>query len=193
VAREQIIIRLPTRQGEFMVTELISSGWRRFFDALRKDERRRLLDWLRDEYLDEAKDVAQFEEHARRMIYPHFRERLLRIAEEEKAHVRWLGEKIIALGGDLPDAAVPVKKGRNAWANLLIDIEEEKRDGVEALERLYRLAERTDTEIAAGLRRIQEDERRHREEILEMLMRSDPQAFSTTPFEDRNTPGKKTI
>jgi rubrerythrin len=175
-----------------MVTERISTGWRRFLDALRTDERRRLLEWLRDEYVDEAKDVAQFQEHARRMIYPQFRERLLRIVEEEKAHVRWLHEKIVALGGDVPETTVPVKKGGNPWENLLMDIEEETRDGMEALERLCRLADRTDPEIAAGLRRIQEDEKRHREEILDMLMRSDPQAFSAIPVEDRNEPGKKT-
>jgi rubrerythrin len=119
------------------------------------------------------------------MVYPQFRERLLRIADEEKAHVRWLREKILALGGELPDTAVAVKRGGNAWQNLLIDVEEEQRDRMEALEHLYRVAERTDPDIAAGLRRIQEDEKRHRAEILNMLMRSDPQAFSVTPAEDQ--------
>ncbi len=61
-----------------------------------------------------------------------------------------------------------------------MDIEEEKRDGIEALERLYTEAQDADPEIAEGLHRIHEEEKRHREEILDMLMRTDPQAFSTT-------------
>jgi rubrerythrin len=167
------------------LTEFISTGWRRFLDALRTDERRRLLQLLTDQYSAEAKDVAQFEEHARHMVYPNFRDRLLRIAEEEKAHVEWLREQIRALGGEVPAVSITVKKGGNAWENLLMDIEEEKRDGIEVVQRLYRLAERTDPQIAAGLRRIQEDEKRHREEIMSMLMRTDPQAFSVTSLEEQ--------
>lgn len=160
--------------------EILSAGWQRFFEALRSDERQRLVEFLREEYLDEARDVAQFEEHARRMVYPHFRQRLLRIAEEEKAHVEWLREKIRALGGEVPEAPTAVNRGRNAWENLLMDIEEEKRDRIEVLERLYTVAQDADPEIAEGLRRIHEEEKRHREEILDLLMKTDPQAFSTT-------------
>jgi rubrerythrin len=167
-------------QFAMALTKVLSAGWRRFLDALRLDDRQRLVEFLREEYVDEVKDVAQFEEHARRMVYPHFRARLLAIAEEEKAHVEWLREKIRALGGEVPPAAPGVKEGRNPWENLLMDVEEEKRDRIEALERLYAAAQNADPEIAEGLRRIHEDEKRHREEILEMLMRTDPQAFSTT-------------
>jgi len=39
-------------------------------------------------------------------------ERLLRIAEEEKAHVQWLQDMIQALGGVIPQATVTVKKAR---------------------------------------------------------------------------------
>jgi hypothetical protein len=85
---------------------------------------------------------------------------------------------------------VAAKRGHNAWENLLLDIEEEKRDRIEVLDRLYTLAQDADPAIAEGLRRIHEDERRHREEILDMLMRTDPQAFSTTApeeaFEEKN-------
>lgn len=163
------------------LAEILSLGWRRFLDALRSDERSRLMEFLRDEFVDEAKDVAQFEEHARSMTYPQFRERLLRIAEEERVHVEWLRAKIRALGGEVPEVPVGVKKGANAWESLLMDVEEEKRDGIVVLEQLYTAAEGADPEIAAGLRRIHEEEKRHREEIMEMLMRSDPQAFSVTP------------
>jgi rubrerythrin len=144
---------------------------------LQPDHRQRLLEVLRDEYVDEAKDVVQFEEHARRMTYPHFRERLLRIAEEEKAHVKWLRDKIQALGGEIPQMTFTVKNGRNSWENLLMDVEEEKRDHTVVLEQLYTAVEHADPEIAEGLHRIREDEKRHREEILDLLLRSDPYAL----------------
>ena len=117
------------------------------------------------------------------MPYPHFRERLLRIAQEEKAHVEWLRTKIRALGGEVPAVSLSIKTGRNAWENLLMDADLEKRDGMEMWGRLFSAAERVDAEIAAGLRRIQEEERRHHQEIVSMLLRADPQAFSVNPAE----------
>lgn len=155
---------------------ILSALCRQFRDMLWPDQRRHLIEVLRDEYGDEAKDVAQFQEHARRMTYPSFRERLLRIAEEEKAHVDWLGDKIRALGGTVPDTKLTVKNGKNSWECLRLDAEEEKRDYGSTLERVHTVAEQTDPEIAHGLRRIHEEEKRHRAEILDMLMKSDPQA-----------------
>jgi rubrerythrin len=67
----------------------LSSGWRRFRFVLWPDHRQQLIEVLCDEYLAEANDFEQFQEHALRMTYPSFRERLLRIArihEEEKRH-----------------------------------------------------------------------------------------------------------
>ncbi len=39
------------------------------------------------------------------------------------------------------------------------------------------IAEHTDPEIAEGLRRMREEEKRHREEITDMLMKSDAYAL----------------
>lgn len=158
------------------LTGTLSAGWRRFLGAPGSQDRQRLIGLLRDEYMKEAKDVAQFQAHADRMTYPHFRKRLLDIAEEEKAHVEWLRDKIRALGGELPEMTLPVTSGRNNWECLLADVEEERRDSSAVLARIYMLAEETDLEITEGLRRMHEDEKRHRQEILDMLMKSDPQA-----------------
>jgi rubrerythrin len=57
------------------------------------DNRAKLLEILQIEYCDEVKDVLQITHHAQYMYYPHFREKLLRIAAEEEAHVRWFAEK----------------------------------------------------------------------------------------------------
>ncbi|MEW6297875.1 MAG: ferritin-like domain-containing protein [Thermodesulfobacteriota bacterium] len=159
------------------LTDMIAAGWRHFLQALQPDHRQRLIEILRDEYVDEAKDVIQLRAHARRMTYPHFREQLLRIAEEEKAHVTWLKEQIRALGAEAPEATCTVKEGRNSWECLLMDVEEEKRDCVAMLEHLYTVVEHADPAIAEGVRRIRAEEKRHREEILDMLLRSDPYAL----------------
>jgi len=170
---------------------LFANCWRHFRDALWPDQRRYLVDFLRAEYANEASDVAHFREHASQMIYPRFRERLLRISEEEKAHVDWLQDKIRSLGGTISETNLTIKYGRNSWECLLMDAEAENRDYAAILQR--NLAEQTDPEIAQGLRRIHEDEKRHRAEILDMLMRSDPQASLVgDAFSFRRIPPKLT-
>ena len=151
----------------------LHEGWRHFFDALLPDQRQMLVDLLREAYREEAQDVLQFSQHAPRLPYPQFRERLLRIAEEERTHLEWLRDKLLALGAELPDVSVTPKAPKNAWGALLMDLEEEKRSYADLLEAMH-LAEQVDPEIAEGLRRIREEERLHREEILEMLAKIDP-------------------
>jgi hypothetical protein len=53
---------------------------------------------LRQQYTAEICDMAQLTQHAQRMHYPQFRERLLQIAREDHTHVHWLREKILVLG-----------------------------------------------------------------------------------------------
>jgi rubrerythrin len=165
--------------------DLLFASWQRFFNTLQPDHRQRLIEILRDQYVDEAKDVVQFHGHARRMTYPHFRERLLRIAEEEKAHVTWLHDTIRALGGEVPQLTVTPKNGKNSWECLRMDVEEEKQDCTALLEQLNALDPEY-PEIAEGLRRIREDEKRHREELLDLLLKSDPYALPVvTPEQEQ--------
>jgi rubrerythrin len=154
----------------------LHEGWQQFFNALLPDQHQRLLDILRQTYREEAVDVVQLTQHAERLRYPQFRERLLRIAEEEQAHVTWLRDKLLALGGDVPDVSITPKDAKNTWEALLMDLEEEKRSYADLLEAMH-LAEQVDPELAEGLRRIREAERQHREDILEILVRSDPESF----------------
>ena len=162
----------------------LREGWQHFFDVLHPDDHQLLLDILRDVYREEAQDVLQFTQHAERLHYPQFRERLLRIAAEEQAHLTWLGDKLLALGGDIPDVSVTAKVGKNAWEGLLMDLEEEKLSYAEFLEAMH-LAEDVDPELAEGLRRIREAEQQHREEILDMLVKSDPYTLPQSPEGER--------
>jgi rubrerythrin len=144
-------------------------------DASREEDRQKLLELLRETYLDEIKDIANFTQHAESMYYPHFRERLMRLVEEEQSHVRWLGEQIRALGGALPSPDHTPVRGGNTWESLRMDLQEERKDQDELLRGL-RTAERVDREIAEGLSRLRQDERKHRAELLDMLMKSEPGA-----------------
>jgi rubrerythrin len=170
----------------------IREGWQRFFDTLHPNHRQKVLVMLRDAYLEEAQDVAQFTRHAECMHYPQFRERLLRIAAEEQAHVTWLRDKILALGGEIPAVSHTPRVAKNAWEALLMDMEEEKRSYADLLEAMH-TAEQADPELAEVLQRIREEERQHREEILDMLTKSDPytlpqDSVNESPSEGRPRP-----
>ena len=53
-------------------------------------------------YVEEMQHVQRYTEHAERMQYPQFREKLLRIAADEARHAEWLAEKITLFGGKFP-------------------------------------------------------------------------------------------
>jgi rubrerythrin len=157
----------------------LHGGWQHFCDALHPDHHPTLLEGLRDTYLEEAHDVTQFTRDAECMYYPQFRERLLRIAAEEEAHVTWLRDTLLARGGAIPTRSFTPKVAENSWEALLIDVAEEKRS-YEALLEPMPPAEQADPEMAEGLRRIREEKQQHREELLDMLVKSDP---STLPLD----------
>jgi rubrerythrin len=138
-----------------------------------EDERKRLLDGLREQYCAETYDAARLTAHARRMYYPQFRDRLLRIAAEEQVYVQWLREQIHALGEDVPEPTVTPKLGHNSWGCLLLDLEEEKRSCADLLDRIH-AAVHVNPEIAEGLLRIRTNKQRHYEELQDMWMKSDP-------------------
>ena len=139
-------------------------------------KQQRLLEILCAEYASEVQMGNLFREHAQKMHYPHFRERLLRIAAAEEKHAEWLREKIFGLQGTLPEVSLTETTGKNTWECLLMDLEEERRCVADLEDRLLKV-EPMDPEIALGLRQIQEEEKHHRDEIRDLLMRSDAYAL----------------
>jgi bacterioferritin (cytochrome b1) len=130
---------------------------------------------LRARYIEERHHVMRFTEHAQKMQYPQFREKLLGIAAEEAKHAEWIAEKINLLGGRLPVVPDVPPTEQNSWQYLLADLEEEKHCSEELLEQIQTI--RPDLPlVAAVLQRIYEDGSKHRQAIREMLIRSDPQA-----------------
>jgi len=154
------------------------SAWLRsialhFLDTERQAQRHTLMTILGEAYLDALKDVRHFRQHAERMYYPHFRQRLQQIVAEEQGHSEWLAKQLRVLGGEVPRPGPPAKLGKNSWENLRLELEEERKDYTELLPGLL-TAEHFDPAIAEGLRRLRQDERKHREELLELMLKSDP-------------------
>lgn len=155
----------------------LRNTWERLLQLLSPHRQKKLLDILCRDYAEEMGSALRLEWHAEQMRYPQFCERLLRIAKEEQRHAQWLAGRINALGGQIPQVSFTPEEGLNSWECLSLDLEAEKRCSADLTEELA-LEKNIDPETAARLRRILEDEKNHREEIAEMLMRSDPQAAS---------------
>jgi rubrerythrin len=147
-----------------------------FIQRLQAADQRQLIQLLRIAYVGEVQDAVQFAHHAQRMYYPQFREQLLRIVSEEQAHAQWLREQLHALGDEVSEPAFSPKMGKNSWECLRMDVEAEKRSCHDLLQLLH-VAERMNAELVESVRRLRQEERRHHEEMLGMLMKSEPYAL----------------
>ena len=120
----------------------------------------------------------RFKQHAEKMHYPQFREKLLQIASEKNEHAERIGQKILALGGTLP--SVPELRStddENSWQQLTTALEEEARSADHLAEQLRGIGSEH-PEITHLLQQISAQEKKHRADITHMLMRSDPFAYS---------------
>jgi rubrerythrin len=161
-----------------MVYEKSWSDWWRQFLGLSPNGYRQILKILQDRYVDEMHHVQRYAQHAGKMQYPQFRERLMAIAADEARHAEWLAEKIRLLGGKLPSVVESQAAEGNSWQYLLADVEEVKHCSEALIEQMQSVRDEM-PEVAAMLERIYEDGEKHRAEIRNMLMRSDPQSRMT--------------
>jgi rubrerythrin len=154
----------------------IREQWQQWRASRPMTEQEQLHDLLRQEYIEESQDVQRFTCHAERMYYPQFREHLLRIAAEEQVHVDWLSEQLRARWEDLPKVVYTPPVGRNSWECLKMDVDRE-RQCCDHLLRVLHMAERLDPKLVTGLQRMRHEERRHHEELRDMMMKSQPDAL----------------
>jgi rubrerythrin len=131
---------------------------------------------LSSRYVEEMQHVERYTEHAEHMQYPQFREKLLRIAADEARHAEWLAAKITMFGGSIPKVPKELPTTKNSWQYLLADLEDERQNSAELIEQMQSLRDEL-PDVAAMLERIYEDSQRHRSEIRDMLVRSDPQSI----------------
>ena len=151
--------------------------WWRGFLGTPPDRDQVALEILRQRYIDQRQGESQLTQHADKMHYPQFREKLLRIATVKSNHAERIGEKIIALGGKLPEVPERRSTTTNSWQYLQMDLAEEKRRADRLPEQIWQL-ESDHPDISAFLQEISDAEKKHSQEIASMLMRSDGFALS---------------
>ena len=157
-----------------MVRTELAHWWQSFL-GIGDETRRVALDILRQRYVDESEHARQFTRHAGEMHYPQFREKLLHIAAEETEHAGLLAKKIFELGGKLPEVTEErASTEQSSWQHLLKDLNEEGHCAGELMGQIWAVA--TDYPDIAALLKQSKEEKKHGDEIREMLIRSD--AFS---------------
>ena len=150
--------------------------WWRSILGIGDEAQRTALEILRERYVDEIMHAEKFNRHAGEMHYPQFRDKLLHIAAQEKAHAGLLAKKLTELGGTLPEVTgARASTEQSSWQYLLKDLNEEGHCAGELMEQIWAVAPDY-PDIAMLLERISKDEKTHRDEIRDMLARSD--AFS---------------
>ena len=152
-----------------------SDWWWRFL-GFSPDGSREVVKILQDCYVEEMQYVKRYTQHAERMQYPQFRERLLAIAADEARHAEWLAQQITRFGADLPAVPEVTAAEKNSWQYLVGDLEEERQRAAQLVGQMRRVRGEF-PDIAEILDRIYEDGKKHRAEISAMLMRSDPQSI----------------
>lgn len=139
--------------------------------------REQVVEVLQHRYMREKQHAMRYAQHAEKMPYPQFKEELLRIAAEEEKHAAMIAEKLRGLGGEVPPV-VPVRiSAENSWQYLRTDLAEEQRCAGELALALPHLTGEYD-DVLKMLEQIESDAKRHRAQLRDMLMRSDPQAFA---------------
>jgi rubrerythrin len=153
-----------------------SEWWSRFLD-LPQDSLRQAINVLQQRYVEETQQRDRFNQHADKMHYPQFREKLLRISGEKTIYADRIAETIVALGGKLPSVPELRSTDENSWQQLMTALDDENRSADHQAEQL-RGIESDIPDIVKLLQQISEQQKQHRGEVREMLMRSDPFAFS---------------
>ena len=159
-----------------MTSEKTWRDWWRKFLGVSPNGYHEVIKILSSRYVEGMQHVERYTEHAEHMQYPQFREKLLRIAADEARHAEWLAEKITMFGGSIPKVPKEQTTTKNSWQYLLADLEDERQNSAELIEQMQSLRDEL-PEVAAMLERIYEDSQRHRSEIRDMLVRSDPQSI----------------
>ena len=150
--------------------------WGRLLD-LPQDSSRQAMNVLQQRYVEETQQRDRFSQHADKMHYPQFREKLLQISDEKTKYADRIAAAIVALGGKLPSVPELRSTDENSWQQLMIALADENRSA-DHLAQLLRGIESDIPDVVKLLQQISEQQKQHRSEVREMLMRSDPFAFS---------------
>ncbi len=130
---------------------------------------------LRLSYCNLYRLAEQIDDHAEKAPYPHVTQRLKQIAMEKRKNAVVLRDKILSLEGLLDEPQPNPKSGKNHWERMVQDLQDQK--ALEALltEQSFRLAEEA-PEISNLLKKIATAQIPHRQILIDLIARADPQA-----------------
>jgi bacterioferritin (cytochrome b1) len=153
------------------------SNWWRGVLGPPPDTNLKVIEILCQRYVDEMQRIERFKQYAEKMHYPQYRDKLLRMVTEKSHHAERIGERIVALGGRLPDVVDQRSTGQNSWRSLSMALDEESRSA-DRLEEQLRSIPSEHADITQFLQQISREQENHRVLIRDMMMRSDPFALS---------------
>ena len=122
--------------------------------------------------------AGQINSHAERAPYPHVAQQLRQIAAEKRLSANLLRDKILSLAERLEDTPSDIKSGKNHWERMVQDLRDQKALENGFLERAALLDEQA-PELAELLRDLVVSQRSHKETLLDLITRADPQAEQT--------------
>ena len=136
------------------------------------------IEILKESYYALCSLAEQIYSHADRAPYPHVAQRLRQIAAEKRLSANLLRDKTLSLGERLEEKPPDIKSRRNHWERMVQDLSDQKALENRFLERAALLDEEA-PELAELLRDLVVSQRSHKETLLGLITRADPQAEQT--------------
>ncbi len=133
---------------------------------------------LASAYYELFRLADQIESHAEKAPYPHVAAQMRRIALEKRSSASALREKMGEIAGEMKPIRAEVKSGKNHWERIAVDLEDQRAFENEILAQAVLFAADA-PEISVLLRKMASEQAPHREILLDLLVRADPQADLT--------------
>src|SRR5262245_43929472 len=141
-----------------------------------KNDARSVLPELLASYGEEVRLARQIREHADHAPHQVGTQQLRAVAEEQDRLAQLLGDKIVALGGEVSDHIASLRGGKNHWARVTRDLEENQ-----ALRRHYNeQAIRWDPDlpdVVVLYRTLEQGKTRIIARLRDIALRADPHAL----------------
>lgn len=137
-------------------------------------EKEEIMKILNEDYSKEIALAKMMEEHSEMIPFDFLREKLRKVAEEERLHAEKLKQKIIELGGSvnpLPrilDVKMETIHDQKGFRKLVADLEFDKEIYESYISQINKVE---DDEVKNLLREIVEDEERHKDILMDIVMK----------------------
>lgn len=133
---------------------------------------------LKASYRNLLRLAEQIDDHAQKAPYPQVAQRLRVIATEKRSITARLKDKMLSWGVRPEEPRFDIKAGKNHWERIAKDIDDQRALENQFQEYAVLLAEEA-PEISDLLKTMAAEQTQHREALLDLLARADPQANLT--------------